>query len=139
MKLTEAELESIPQQFAYNAIKTPDGTLLHSKHGYDYVCHRDDNGELYVLDGGNGYRRCSVNKEPWVDMSVSMCEDIENIREYFTWGTYGKQGDQPRRDLLLKDMSNEHIENIVSDGHIMTPIMESELQFRKSRGILVED
>lgn len=36
----------------YSAIKTPDGTILESKHVHDYQSYLDANGETYLLDGG---------------------------------------------------------------------------------------
>lgn len=35
-----------------NAIRTPDGTLLHSKHRHDCVIYKDKNGKEYGVDGG---------------------------------------------------------------------------------------
>lgn len=139
MKLTEEELLSMPRDFVYNAVKTPDGTVLHSKHRHDYIEYKDANGELYVLDGGNDYRRCSINKEPFVDISVRMCHDIEDIREHFVWGTYGKGGDQPLTNVLLKDMSNAHIQAIAEDGYPTSPLMKLELKFREINDIFIED
>ena len=33
-------------------MRTPDGTILESKHRHDYVTHLDANGNEYMLDGG---------------------------------------------------------------------------------------
>ncbi len=38
-----------------NAIQTPDGTILESRHIHDYVCHTDKNGHYYAVDGGLSY------------------------------------------------------------------------------------
>jgi hypothetical protein len=40
-----------------NSIRTPDGTVLISKYRNDRVSHKDKNGLLYVIDGGNDYLR----------------------------------------------------------------------------------
>jgi len=44
-----------------NRLQTPDGKILESKHLHDYVEHRDANGNLYFLDGGLDYARCSAH------------------------------------------------------------------------------
>nr|DAI89645.1 MAG TPA: hypothetical protein [Caudoviricetes sp.] len=49
------------RKLIYNAIRTPDGTLLVSRHTHDYVSHIDKNGEEYFLDGGMGHIRTSIN------------------------------------------------------------------------------
>ena len=35
-----------------NKMRTPDGTILESKHRHDYVTHTDANGKEYMLDSG---------------------------------------------------------------------------------------
>jgi len=44
-----------------NRLQTPDGKILESKHLHDYVEYRDSNGNLYFLDGGLDYARCSAH------------------------------------------------------------------------------
>ena len=125
-----------------NIIKTPDGTILESKHIHDYVSHRDANGEFYMNDGGKEYIRRSSNKEPYEDLSIYDTDTIEKIRENFLWGTYGKKGNEPLHYKTLSNMSNSHIKNILIDNmnpkHILA-ILERELKFRKENNILIED
>ena len=67
-----------------NAIQTPDGTILHSKHRYDYVTHIDTtNGVEYMVDGGNDYLRCAGT--PYTDLTVTTRDNHELIREVFMW------------------------------------------------------
>lgn len=125
-----------------NIIKTPDGTILESKHIHDCVSHVDANGEFYMNDGGKEYIRRSSNKEPYEDLSIYDTDIIEKIRENFLWGTYGKKGNEPLHYKTLSNMSNSHIKNILIDNmnpkHILA-ILERELKFRKENNILIED
>lgn len=98
----------------YNAIQTPDGTVLVSKHVHDYVTHSDKNGEVYMNDGGNAYIRRSVNKEPYTDLTVYTDDPHEEIRKVLLWGSYGIKGDEPLKFNVLKDMSGDHIKNIIA-------------------------
>ncbi len=97
-----------------NAMRTPDGTIIESKHRHDYVTHDDDNGEQYMVDGGTSYLKRSVNAVSAEDLSInSRPDDHEFNRQHFKWGTYGKNGSQPLRHVALMDMDMEHLEAIM--------------------------
>ena len=117
-----------------NAIITPDGTRLESRHRHDYKTHIDVNGDEYMIDGGLDYVRRSVNKEPAIDAFVHDDDPHEIIRESFKWGTYGKKGDQPLVLIPLKLLDKEHIEAILeTQTHLKSPIVkvfEDELEYR---------
>ncbi|WP_210498609.1 hypothetical protein [Vibrio crassostreae] len=102
----------------YNAIKTPDGTILESLHIHDYKTHLDKNGEEYMVDGGTAYTRRNSNKEPFEELTVTTEAPHEVQREYWSWGTYGKNGDQPLRFVKLKDMEHDHIAAVVNTQRI---------------------
>lgn len=38
----------------------------------------------------------------------------ELLREFQTWGTYGKKGDQPLKHILIKDIEDDRLINIIS-------------------------
>ena len=122
------------KRLIYSAMRTPDGTLLESRHRHDYVTHIDANGEEYMLDGGKDYIRCSINKEEPEFISIYDDEDHAIIREYFTWGTYGKDGTEELRYITIAEMTDGHVQAIVdTQTHLSEHIMKlfiDELEFR---------
>ncbi|WP_019531427.1 metallophosphoesterase [Dasania marina] len=58
------------KQIILNQIRTPDGTILTSKHRHDFNSHVDKNGETYIVDGGIEYLKRSINKEKFHEMSL---------------------------------------------------------------------
>jgi len=126
------------------AIKTPDGTVIESRHRHNFVTHTDSvTGELYVVDGGIEYKRQGINTVPATDLSVYLEDGIESVRRAVTWGTYGKYNDQPLRLVLLSEMSNEHIEACLTNQGRMHPHYREafvmELEYRKTNGITISD
>lgn len=125
-----------------NAICTPDGTVLESRNRHDYREHVDANGKTYMIDGGLDYVRCSVHEDQvWAGCYL---EDGHGaVREALTWGTYGKNGDEPYRLVTLSEMSNAHIQACLDTQTRMYPqirtAMQTELQYRKENNIVVED
>jgi len=106
----------------FNAIRTPDGTVLESRHRHDYVTYRDKNGKEYMVDGGLEYTRRNVHADaPYEELSVYTTDGHDNVREVVKWGTYGKDGNQPLTHILLKDMSTEHIEACLENVPSMHP------------------
>lgn len=106
--------------------RTPDGTLLESKHTHDYVGHTDTvSGEYYFVDGGTSYVRMSQNKVPMSNCCVYSTDPIEAVRKYFRRGTFDKDGN--RLWVLLKNLSDGHVQNIIKDivnsgGKLTDPI-----------------
>lgn len=125
-----------------NIIKTPDGTILESSHRHDYKTHTDKNGEVYINDGGREYLRRSVNKELFEDLTIYSTDSIEKLREFFQWGTYGKNGDD-YKVKYLKELSNPHIGAIIeTQKHLsedIIDIFQRELDYRNFNNILIED
>ena len=70
-----------------NRIKTPDETILISRHRHDYVTYTDANGETYMIDGGTDYLRRSVNSEPFEEQSLYADAPHNEIRQ----GSIGEQ------------------------------------------------
>ena len=118
-----------------NAIKTPDGTVLTSRHRHDYVTHTDKNGKEYMIDGGLDYVRSSANGDEEY-LTVTTDADHSVCREACEWGTYGKDGDQPLSYIKLCDMDTDHIEAVIENVPSIRPsikeMMKRELQFRSN-------
>lgn len=124
----------------YNAIRTPDGTVLVSSSVHDYLTHTDANGLEYMVDGGKEYLRRNVHEDAtYTELAVYADDPHERIREVYIWGTRGKNGDQPLVYKLLKDLSDDHIESIIRTQMFLQKwqikIFKDELEYRDS-GIL---
>ena len=106
----------------YNAIRTPDGTVLESMHRHDYKTYLDKNGKEYMVDGGLEYLRRNIhNGDPYEEISVYTTDGHDIVREVVKWGTYGINGDQPLTYILLKDMNTEHIRACLDNVPRMHP------------------
>lgn len=120
-----------------NVMRTPDGTILQSCHVHDYVEHLDANGKTYMVDGGVQYIRRSWYEEGnGEDLSVYTDDPHHKIRDWFRWGTYGKEGKGPLRWKKLKFMSTDHIQKILEEGYArahLTKVFQDELAFRKGK------
>lgn len=126
-----------------NSIRTPDGTILESRHIHDFRSHRDTfNNELYFTDGGTECIRRSVNVEPYEDLSLYSDSPFEILRENITWGTYGKNGDEELQYKSISNMSTNHINAIISQYRLadyLKELFEKELSYRnecKQKGLV---
>lgn len=125
-------------QVIANALITPDGTILQSYHRHDYKTHLDKvSGEEYMIDGGTDYCRSNVNKVTPQYITVTM-DDIHEIRrEWFHWGTRGKDGQQPLTWKPLRELESDHIRAIIETQHQITPylveLFKSELEYRMEK------
>jgi hypothetical protein len=115
-------------------LQTPDGTVLHSKHRHDYVTHTDVNGKEYMLDGGYDYIRCSANGDEKM-LTVYTDDSHEIIRQSATWGTFGKNGDEPYKVVKIADMDPYHLRACLdTQKKTMRPalykVMQDEVEYR---------
>jgi len=118
-----------------NAIQTPDGTILESRHRHDYKEYEDANGWVYMVDGGLDYVRRTTNKNaPAKDLTLTEDDPHFFLRDYVTWGTYGKQQDQPKFYITIADMSDGHLQAVLDTQKNMYPqvrdLMKAELEYR---------
>ena len=126
-----------------NALITPDGTRLQSYSHYDFKEYVDANGKTYMVDGGLSYQRRSANGDE-IDDSLYLHEDEYTvIRDQVTWGTYGKNGDQPLRFVPVSEMSNDHIQAVLDTQKHMHPnlreVLVMEREYRIENLIEVKD
>lgn len=117
-----------------NRMRTPDGTILESRHRHDYVTHLDKNGKEYMLDGGLDYVRCSANGDEHL---LTICSDDphEVLRVLVKWGTYGKSGDEPLKYVTIADMDPYHLRACLdTQQKTMRPaiykVMQDEVEYR---------
>ena len=123
------------EQIIRNALVTPDGTMIESRHRHDYVTHTDKNGKEYMVDGGPAYLRRSCNGDE-VDATVYMSDDHTDKRVAFMWTSYGKEGRGPMLTRPLAELSDNHIEAILETqtqirGTYVETLMHDELEYRR--------
>lgn len=100
-------------QIVYNALQTPDGTIIQSKYRHDYVTHFDKiKKREYMVDGGTDYARRSA----WGDeklLSLTIIHPIREIREVFIWGSNYDENMKlltTTKWVLLKDLNEGHLD-----------------------------
>lgn len=121
-------------QILSNRMRTPDGTILESKHRHDYVTHLDANGNEYMLAGGLDYVRSSANGD---EEFLTICSDDphEVLRDAVTWGTFGINGDEPLKYVTIADLDPYHLRAILdTQKKTMRPelvkVMQDEVEYR---------
>jgi hypothetical protein len=132
------DFDKLQEKFiVYSAIRTPDGTILESKHRHDYQSYVDKNDETYVLDGGAEYIRRSISIIQAEDISLYSDAPHEQIREVVSRGSRGKDGKQPLMYILLKDIDNQYLQAIIDYEEALRPqnkylsIYKNKQKFRK--------
>jgi hypothetical protein len=126
-----------------NRIQTPDGTILWSRFGHDYVEYQDANGEFYVLDGGSEdiTYRTSVNDEKAKPMQVYSDAPFEEIRKVMLRGTFDEDG--KRIWVPLYKLNNSHLQSILDYNKDLKIIsrydkfIEMEIEYRESNCIFI--
>lgn len=124
-----------------NAWETPDGTIIESKHRWDYQSHEDAaTGEVYMCDGLGLYIRRSVNVIPAKSLCVTTEDAFELQRKYFRWKSF-YDADQNLLEvpkvIFLCDMQTEHILAILQTqkhivGTAVETIFKKEIEYRKA-------
>jgi len=128
----------------YNAMRTPDGHILHSRDRHDYLVYTDANGEVYINDGGTDYLHRSLNKIPATDLTVYSNDPHEKIRQFMYWGTLGKEAQNHDYVwVLLMNLSDPHINAIIKTQTQISKwriqIFKDELMWRKRHHIFIDE
>jgi len=88
------------------------GEQLISRHRHDYKSCSCEN--QVFNDGGLDYQRFGGKN---LDLIQSHCiydnSDFSTIRFYLERGSYGKNFDEPLHYIKLKDMTDEHLQNVI--------------------------
>ena len=124
----------------HNSIQCPDGTILVSKHRYDFKSHTQEDGREYFVDGGLDYQRIGYSDKEYVDLSVRSDDPHEEIREHFEWvRRMNEQGQMlPKPEVVkLKDITDSHLMALVEytkEGYPeeINKVFVDEIEFRKT-------
>ena len=101
------------RELLHNSIQCPDGTILVSRSRHNFVAHTQEDGRGYFTDGGLSYNRVGYSDEEFIDLCVYSDDDHTKIREHFDWGSYGINGDEPLKYILLKDITEGHLDALI--------------------------
>ena len=123
-----------------NRWKCKDGTILQSKHRYDYRDHVDANNEYASVDGGTLMIRVSGEL-------TSLClytdDPHEEIRMHFHWGSYLRDFSGDMHFIPLYKLGDSHIQAILdTQKHIpehIRVLFIDEQEYRVHHGITVEE
>ena len=130
----------------HNAIQTPDGTIIESRHRHDYVEYTDANGKFYSVDGGLDYLRRGYTVPDYVELSLYEDDPIEDIRKVVTRGGRGKDGKQPITFTPICEMNDVWLEAAIQYNNdygmgtmIMNKLYKREQEYRKQNNIVIDD
>ncbi len=112
---------------------------IESKHRHDFATCKCGN---LSVDGGLDYLRRSISNE-YLDTSIKS-NDLLVAREYFEWASFGKNGDEPKHYIKLKNMTSEHIQAVLeTQPHIRNSVVEElfklELEYREDTNYAPKD
>ena len=134
------------KSIVHNAIQTPDGTILESRHRHDWKEYTDANGNHYSVDGGMDYLRRGYTVQDYTEMSLYEDDDIEVLRKVVTRGGRGKDGKQPLTFTPICEMNDAWLEAAIQYNidygmgtMIMNKLYKREQEYRKQNNITIDD
>jgi hypothetical protein len=108
------------EQILYNAIRTPDGTLLESFYVHDYKEHTETNGNNYMVDGGLDYIRRGNDTTDFEELLELDDGTHEKRVKYLRWGkNYDKDMNRLPETIYtpIEQMNTDHIVAILKGGY----------------------
>jgi len=152
IKMLNELKEEVDKQIIYNAIRTPDGTVISSDHRHDYVTHLDKNGKTYGVDGGTEYLRRIGDTSDCEDLSMYLekwsPEFHEKARKVVKRGGRGKDGRQPLTWVPICEMNDNWVMATIEyndklgigiDKSWFTYLLQEEIHYRNTNSITIKD
>jgi len=123
----------------YNAIQTPDGTILVSRHRHDFVSYKDKNNNYYAVDGGHDYTRRLFDISDYKELSVYDDGKHETRRKYLVWGNNYDENLTKLKEtkwIPIEELTYSHIENILTGNYatgFIEQVLMDELNYRDGK------
>lgn len=127
-----------------NALKiTEDGIVTYlpsvNRHHFNKYTFKD--GSSVFVDGGNDYYRTGGDAKASVnakveDWSLDDTAKLPELKKKLLWGTYGKDGKQPLKYILLKDCEVGHLKAILKQsglGQVYVKVIKSILTNKRKK------
>lgn len=129
-------------RIVYNAIQTPDGTVLESLTMSDYRQHLDEvTNELYFCHGGNRYLARNLNIFPYIELSLHADGDFELIRQRMAIFSNLALGIRTRKPVKLCNLSDKILEKKIKANQDKTDpynqMFQKEWDYRVENRIVV--
>jgi ribosomal protein S27E len=129
------------EQIVYNAVKCLEcNETIVSYHQHDYVtCNCDNQASV---DGGLSYLRYGAKDLSKITkITYTVNDPFDLIREFMSWGTYGKDGKAKLTYVKIKDMSDDHIRKVLVHraSEWVKDILRQELDYRAEFNISITD
>jgi hypothetical protein len=133
--------ENVSSQIVYNAVKclVCNQTIV-SHHQHDYVTCGCENEAM--VDGGISYCRYgAVDMNKITKITYTVDDPFDLVREFMSWGTYGKDGKAELSYIKLKNMSDAHIRAVIAHrtSEWVKDLMRKELDYRAEFNISITD
>ena len=130
------------EHIVYNAVRCHEcNQVIESHHTHDYKTCGCDNEA--VVDGGIAYARYGAKDMSKITKITYTDQDPHDlIREFASWGTYGKHGDQPLKYVKIKDMTDDHIRAVIvypRGASWFKEILKNELEYRTTFNISITE